>query len=65
MVWCLLVLCLLELRWRSGGNVARLASGERGELPGGDSLHDDASSPTSDELGAKKGCFVRNSVAAL
>ena len=51
MVWCLFVLCLLELRWRSGGNVARLASGERGELPGGDSLHDDTPSLTSDELG--------------
>ena len=46
MVWCLFVLCLLELRWRSGGNVARLASGERGELPGGDTP-----SLTSDELG--------------
>ena len=28
MVWCLFVLCLLELRWQSGGDVARLASGE-------------------------------------
>ena len=51
MVWCLFVLCLLELRWRSGGDVARLASEERGELPGDASLHDDTPSLTSDELG--------------
>ena len=51
MVWCLFVLCLLELRWRSGGAVARLVSGESGELPGGDSLRADTPSLTSDELG--------------
>ena len=41
MVWCFFVLCLLELRLRSGGDVVRLASEERGELPGDASLHDD------------------------
>ena len=51
MVWCLFVLCLLELRLRSGGDVARLASDERGELPGDASLHDDMPNLTSDELG--------------
>ena len=51
MVWCLFVLCLLELGWRSGGDVARLASEERGELSGDASLHDDTPSLTSDELG--------------
>ena len=51
MVWCLFVLCLLELRLRSGGDVARLASEERGELPGDASLHDDMPNLTSDALG--------------
>ena len=55
MVWCLLVLCLLELRWRSGGAVARLVSGESGELPGGDSLRAATPSPTSDEPGEDPG----------
>ena len=51
MVWCLFVLCLLELRLRSGGDVARLASEERGEPPGDASLHDDMPNLTSDALG--------------
>ena len=51
MVWCLFVLCLLELRLRSGGDVARLASEERGELLGDASLHDDMPNLTSDALG--------------
>ena len=50
-VWCLFVLCLLELRLRSGGDVARLASEERGELPGDAPLHDDMPNLTSDALG--------------
>ena len=39
-VWCLLVLCLLELRLRSGGDVASLASDDGCGLPGNASLHD-------------------------
>ena len=50
-VWCLFVLCLLELTLRSGGDVARLASEERGELPGDASLHDDMPNLASDALG--------------
>ena len=54
MVWCLLVLCLLELRLRSGGDVASLASDDGGGLPGDASLHDDMPSLTSDELGEEQ-----------
>ena len=46
----LFVLCLLEFRLRSGGDVARLAS-EEGELPGDASLHDDMPNLASDALG--------------
>ena len=54
MVWCLFVLCLLELRLRSGGDVTRLASDDGGGLPGDASLHDDMPSLTSDELGEEQ-----------
>ena len=37
-VWCLLVLCLLELRLRSGGDVAKVMDGCG--TPGDDPLHD-------------------------
>ena len=62
-VWCLLVLCLLELRLRSGGDVANLAGDDGCGTLGDDPLHDavpltllpdDMPSLTSDGLGEEQ-----------
>ena len=62
-VWCLLVLCLLELRLRSGGDVANLAGDDGCGPPSDDPLYDavplllppdDMPSLTSDGLGEEQ-----------